>query len=171
MKRPRFWLAMAAVVLVATVVRAQSGPGSNPISGSAQVLNVAGGKIRVVTMATGLFHPWSLAFLPDGRLLVAERNGKLRIINKDGALSPDVVWTSPTPPGQGADALHGLAVHPKFAQNRLVYVSYPKNGPKGNTLAISRGRLQGDKLTEIAEIFVAVAWETSGNLSGHLMFV
>ena len=169
--RPRQWLPVIAVVLLATAVaRAQSGSGSNPVSGSAQVLDVAGGKIRVVTMATGLFHPWSLAFLPDGRLLVAERNGKLRILGKDGVLSPEIVWTSPTPPGQGADALHGLAVHPKFAENKLVYMSYPKNGPKGNTLAVSRGRLEGDKLTELAEIFVADAWETSGNLAGHMMF-
>src|SRR5262249_23306705 len=169
MKHLRFWLpAIALVFLVTTAARAQSG--SNPVSGSVQVLDVAGGKIRVVTMATGLFHPWSLAFLPDRRPLAAERNGKLRIISKDGVLSPDVVWTSLTPPGQNPDALHGLAVHPKFAENKLVYMSYPKNGPKGNTLAVSRGHLQGDKLTEIAEIFVADAWETSGNLAGHMMF-
>jgi aldose sugar dehydrogenase len=164
-------LALVVVVVVTAHVRAQSG--SNPISGSAQVLDIPGGKIRVVTVATGLFHPWSLAFLPDGRLLVAERDGRLRIISKDGAMSPEVVWTSPTPAGQGPgnnDALHGLAVHPKFAENKLVYMSYPKNGPKGNTLAISRGHLQGDKLTELAEIFVADAWETSGNLAGHMMF-
>ena len=136
---------------------------------AAQVLDVPGGKVRVVTVASGLFHPWSLAFLPDGGVLVAERDGNLRII-RNGVLSPNPVWTSPTPKGQAADSLHGLAVHPKFAENRLVYVSYPKNGPKGNTLAVSRGRLQGDKLTELAEIFVADAWETSGNLAGHMTF-
>ena len=137
-----------------------------------QVLDVPGGKIRIVTLATGLFHPWSLALLPDGAVLVAERDGRLRVI-RNGVMAPEPVWTSPTPRGQGPgnnDALHGLAVHPQFAQNRLVYVSYPKHGPKGNTLAISRGRLQGDRLTELAEIFVADAWETSGNLAGHMMF-
>ncbi len=137
---------------------------------NAQILDVpGGGKIRVVTVASGLFHPWSIAFTPDGGVLVAERDGRLRII-RNGVMKADAVWTSPTPPGQGKDALHGLAVHPKFAQNHLVYVSYPKNGPKGNTLAISRGRLENDKLTELAEIFVADAWETSGNLAGHMMF-
>src|SRR6185369_5399865 len=170
MKHLRRYIVAAVVVLVAAGVHAQSGSGSSPISGSAQVVDIPGGKLRVVTVATGLFHPWSLGFLPDGRLLVAERDGKLRIIGKDGVMSPDVVWTSPTPSGQGRDALHGLAVHPKFAQNQLVYMSYPKNGPKGNTLAISRGHLQGGKLTELAEIFVADAWETSGNLAGHMMF-
>jgi glucose/arabinose dehydrogenase len=138
-------------------------------AGASQILDVPGGKIRVVTVAAGLFHPWSLAFLPDGSVLVAERDGKLRII-RNGVLAPEPVWTSPTPRGQAADSLHGLAVHPLFAQNRLVYVSYPKNGPKGNTLAISRGRLQGSTLTEVADIFVADAWETSGNLAGHMMF-
>ncbi len=157
-------LALASFVAGAAVY-AQSTSSTS----ATQILDVPGGKIRVVTVASGLFHPWSLAFTPDGAVLVAERNGKLRVI-RNGVLAPNPVWTSPTPPGQGGDALHGLAVHPKFAENRLVYVSYPKNGPKGNTLAISRGRLQGDKLTEIAEIFVADAWETSGNLAGHMMF-
>src|SRR5512144_2841598 len=93
---------------------------------SPQVLDVQGGKIRVVPVASGLVHPFSLAFLPDGRtLLVTEKNGRLRMI-RDGILEPDPVWTSPTPPGQGGDALHFVAVHPQFAQNRLVYVSYPK---------------------------------------------
>jgi glucose/arabinose dehydrogenase len=160
MKLHRCGLAVVAVLLCSGVTtRAQQ----------SQVLDVPGGKIRVVTLATGLFHPWSLAFLPDGAVLVAERDGRLRII-RDGVLAPEPVWTSPTPRGQAADALHGLAVHPQFAQNRLVYVSYPKNGPKGNTLAVSRGHLQGDKLTEVAEIFVADAWETSGNLAGHMKF-
>jgi glucose/arabinose dehydrogenase len=66
----------------------------------------------------------------------------LRMI-RDGMLLPDNVWTSPTPAGQGGDALHGVAIHPQFAQNNLVYMSYPKQGPQGTTLAISRGRPQG----------------------------
>ena len=79
------YMLMAVALLTTIIVRAQSG--SNPISGSAQVLDVPGGKIRVVTVATGLFHPWSLAFLPDGRLLVAERDGRLRIIGRRRALA------------------------------------------------------------------------------------
>jgi aldose sugar dehydrogenase len=160
-------LAIATLLLSTVVSHAQRSSG--PSSENAQVLDVAGGgKIRVVTVATELFHPWSLAFLPDGALLVAERDGKLRII-RNGVLTPEPAWISPTRRGQVADA-HGLAVHPQFAQNRLVYVSYPKNGPKGITLAVSRGRLQGDKLTAVTEIFVADAWETSGNLGGHMLF-
>jgi len=137
---------------------------------SPQTLDVQGGKIRVVTIATGLFHPWSLAFLPDGRtILVTERNGRLRMI-RDGTLLPDPVWTSPTDPGQGSDALHFVAIHPRFAQNRLVYVSYPKRGERGITLAVARGRLSENTMEDVKEIFVADAWETGGNLAGRIYF-
>jgi len=165
---PRLFVsAFAALLVVVPAVHAQQ-PAA-PLAGSAQVLDVQGGKIRVVTVATGLNHPWSLAFLPDGRLLVTERNGRLRLI-RDNALDPAIVWTSPTPPGQTGDGLHAVAVHPNFAQNAFVYVSYPKNGPRGNTLAVGRGRLTGSTLTEFTEIFVADAWESSGNLAGHMLF-
>jgi len=167
MKRHLRSLAVVVVLLCSVVATARAQQGSQGPQG--RVLDVPGGKIRVVTLATDLFHPWSLAVLSDGAVLVAERDGKLRII-RNGVIAPEPVWTSPTPPGQGRDALHGLAVHPDFARNHLVYVSYPKAGPKGTTLAISRGRLEGDKLTELAEIFVADAWETGGNLAGHMKF-
>ena len=118
-------------------------------------------RIRVVTIASGLVHPWSIAFLPDGRtMLVAERAGRLRII-RDGVLDPAPVWDAPAQPappaarapaapaGQAAatggtpslDRLHAVAVHPRFAQNHWVYLSHPKSGDRGNTLAVSRGRL------------------------------
>jgi glucose/arabinose dehydrogenase len=136
---------------------------------AARVLDVSGGQIRVVTVATDLYHPWSVAFLPDGGILVTERDGRLRLI-RDGKLLPEPVWTSPTPRGENSDTLHFVAVHPKFAENGLVYVSYPKNGPRGNTLAVARGHLKGGTLGEVQEIFVADAWETSGNIAGRIMF-
>jgi aldose sugar dehydrogenase len=127
-------------------------------------------RIRVVTVATGLVHPWSIAFLPDGRtMLVAEQAGRLRII-RDGVLDPQPIWEAPAPPKPGNDNLHAVAVHPQFAQNRLVYVSYPKWSDRGNTLAVARGRLEGAKLVDVREIFVADAWETSGNLAGRMLF-
>lgn len=135
-----------------------------------QVLDVQGGKIRVVTVATGLIHPFSMAFLPGGRsLLVTEKNGRLRMV-QDGVLDPNPVWTSPTPAAADGDALHFVAVHPQFARNSFVYVSYPKLGERGSTLAIARGRLENGKLTGVQEIFVADAWETGGNLAGRIFF-
>jgi aldose sugar dehydrogenase len=140
-----------------------------PSHAQPQVLDVQGGKIRVVAVATGLFHPWSLAF-PDARtILVTERNGRLRMI-RDGVLAPEPVWTSPSATAEGADALHFIVLHPKFAQNQLVYVSYPKRGDRGITLAVARGRFSNGKLTDVQEIFVADAWETGGNLAGRVYF-
>jgi len=136
---------------------------------SPRVLDVQGGKIRVITVATGLSHPWSLAFVDARTILVAEKNGKLRMI-RDGLLLPDVVWTSPTPAGAGGDALHSIAIHPQFAQNNLVYLSYPKQGERGSTLAVARGRLKNTTLEGVQEIFVADAWETGGNLAGRILF-
>ena len=145
--------------------RAQEAPTIN----GPQILDAKDGKIRVVPVATGLFHPWSLAFADARTLLVTERNGRLRII-RDGVLLPEPAWTSPTPPGEGGDTLHFVAIHPKFAQNQLVYVSYPKRDGERVTLAVARGRLSGAKLTDIQEIFVADAWETGGNLAGRVFF-
>jgi aldose sugar dehydrogenase len=158
--------AVAASLTVGTAVNTAQEAAAVPAS---RILDVAGGQIRVVTVATGLFHPWSLAFLPDGSLLVAERDGRLRMIRND-RLMPETVWTSPTPPGQTQDSLHSVVVHPRFADNGLVYVSYPKLGPRGNTLAIARGHLKGATLSEVKEIFEADAWETSGNLAGRMLF-
>ena len=128
-------------------------------------------RIRVVTVATGLVHPWSIAFLPDGRtMLVAERAGRLRIV-RDGVLDPQAAWVAePVPEAKEGDLLHSVAVHPQFAQNRFVYLSYPKWGERGNTMALARGRLDGKTLTDVREIFVAEAWETSGNLAGRMLF-
>jgi aldose sugar dehydrogenase len=101
-------------------------------------------------------------------MLVTERPGRLRII-RNGTLLPQPAWEAPAPPA-GTDALHFVAVHPDFATNRFVYVSYPKHEARGNTLAVARGTFDGTKLTAVRDIFVADAWETSGNLAGRLFF-
>lgn len=161
-----------SIVGVALVSVALGGPAGGQQTGDTEtgpwVLDVQGGRIRVVSVATGLSHPWSLAFLPDGDLLIAEQNGNLRIV-RDGRLEAEPVWTSPTAP-EHADALKSVAVHPQFADNGLVYMAYPKHGEHGNTLAVARGRLGGSKLDGVEEIFVADAWETSGNLGGRMLF-
>ena len=115
---PTAFAALSVAIALTVSGRAQQ-PATAPSDASPQVLDAQGGRIRVVTVATGLFHPWSFAFLPDGSMLVAERNGRLRVI-RNGTLAPDPVWTSFTPAGQGGDALHSVAVHPQFATNNLV---------------------------------------------------
>ena len=163
----------AVLVLIASVMLAevhhaqQATPPQDP--GAVRVFDVSGNqKIRVVPIATGLVHPYSLAFLPDGHsLLVAEQNGKMRII-RDGVLDPKPVWTASA--GSATDALHFIAVHPQFTQNHMVYFSYPKRSDRGVTLGVARGHLEGATLTEVNDVFVADAWETGGNLAGRIMF-
>jgi glucose/arabinose dehydrogenase len=132
------------------------------------VIDVQGGQVHLVTVAAGLVHPWSLAFLPEQRsLLVAERSGAIRIIRND-ALDPNPVWSAAGTSDGGE--LKWLALHPRFADNRLVYLSYPKKGELGTTLAVARGRFDGRTLSGVTEIFVADAWETGGNMGGKILF-
>jgi glucose/arabinose dehydrogenase len=137
---------------------------------AAQVIDVRGGQIRVVTVAAGLVHPWSIALLPDGRrMLVAERPGRLRVI-RDGVLDPNPVWTTEGGSGDSNDRLKWVALHPRFSENQRVYVSYPVTEDGRTTLAVARGSFDGARLVDVEEIFRADAWETGGNLGGKLAF-
>jgi glucose/arabinose dehydrogenase len=152
------------------VMYAQTGPVQFP-SANPMEFGAGRARFRVVPVATGLVHPWSLAFLPDGRMLVAEQAGRLRII-RNGILEPEAVWTAPGITPMSSDLLHAVDVHPKFAENHLVYISYPKAGPRGFTLAVARGKLEGATLTNVTEIFLADAWDSSAGLgmAGRIMF-
>jgi glucose/arabinose dehydrogenase len=135
-----------------------------------------GQRIRVVTVATGLVHPYSLAFSDARTILVAERAGQLRVI-RDGVLQPAAAWTAPGPPASrppavnGPDGLHFIALHPRFATNRLVYLSYSKWDDRGTTVAIGRGTLTGDTLTDVREIFAADASDGTGANPGRIFFL
>jgi aldose sugar dehydrogenase len=121
-----------------------------------------GQRIRVSAVARGLTYPWSLAFLPDGTMLVTERTGKLRVI-RNGVLDPQPVAGVPASRYAGKSgepgAVHGLmdiALHPRFTENRWVYFTYtkPLEGTD-STQALARGRWDGKALTEVRDIFVA----------------
>jgi glucose/arabinose dehydrogenase len=141
---------------------------AQPAATASDVVEIQGGQIRAVTVASGLMHPWSIALLPDDRsMLVAERNGRVRLIQND-ALVAEPVWSA-----EGVAAgneLKWLALHPRFESNRLVYLSYPKAGERGTTLAVARGRFDGRRISGVEEIFVADAWEMGGNLGGKILF-
>ncbi len=103
--------------------------------------------LRVVTVAEGLRNPWSIAFLPNGDMLVTERGGSLRIV-RDGRLLADSVPGVPAVCSTGQGGLHEVLPHPRFESNQLLYLSYAKSGddPSQGTTAISRGRLVDDRL-------------------------
>lgn len=112
---------------------------------------------RVDTVVAGLEHPWSVAFLPDGGMLVTERPGRLRVV-RDGRLEPEPVAGVPAVHARGQGGLLDVLLHPEHASNRLVYLSYSKPGPQGATTAVIRGRLEGSRITDVEEILEARAW-------------
>jgi len=117
---------------------------------SAQTLS--GTDIKTVTVARGLSNPWGLAFLPDGRMLVTERPGRLRIVTPDGRLS-DPLNGLPPVDFKGQCGLLDVAVDPKFAENRWIYWTYAEPGEGGNGVAVARARLQDRHLAEVKVIF------------------
>lgn len=116
-------------------------------------------KIRVVVVTKGLSHPWSLAFLPDGAMLVTERAGRLRMI-RDGVLDPRPLAGMPRVYAFRNAGLFDIALHPKFAENKLVYFTYSKPGENGQqATTLARGRLDGSALTDVRDLFVG-EWTT-----------
>src|SRR3954470_11459253 len=105
-----------------------------------QRLKTEKAEIVVETVTRGLDHPWGLTFLPDGRMLVTERPGRLRIVSADGKLSPALKGV-PRGYAQGQGGLLDLALAPDFARNRLVYLTYAEPREGGAATAAGRGRL------------------------------
>ena len=125
-------------------------------------------RFEVVTVAQGLEHPWSLAFLPDGTLLVTERPGRLRVIN-EGQLRPQAVTGLPgniAAVGQGG--LLDVALHPAFASNRLLYFSYAGHGEGGIGTEVARARLSpaASRLENLEVIFRALPKSRGGRHFG-----
>ncbi len=110
------------------------------------------GQLRVTTVASGLAFPWSLAFLPDGRMLVTERPGRLRIVSVDGTLS-DPVKGVPDVHYHGQGGLLDVALDPQFADNGMLYLSYAEKLRGGAGTAVSSARLEGDELKDVELLF------------------
>jgi len=126
---------------------------------------------RVATVATGLDHPWSVAFLPDGRALVTERAGRLRVI-ADGRLTPKPIAGVPPVYVEGQGGLFDVTPHPRFAENRLLYLSYAAGTPGANVTRIARARLDGDRLTDLAVIYAtAPTKDTPVHYGGRLAWL
>jgi glucose/arabinose dehydrogenase len=107
---------------------------------------------KLVGVARGLANPWAVAFLPDGRFLVSERAGRLRIVERDGRLGVAVAGLPPVDAG-GQCGLLDVVLDPKFAENSFVYWSYAEGGEGGNSTAVARGRLRGNRLDDVQVIF------------------
>ena len=114
-----------------------------------------GQDIRVVVLARGLNHAWSMAFLPGGDMLITEREGRVRLY-RDGRLDPEPVEGVPEIRVAGLSGLMDIALHPRFSENNLVYLTYTKPlDDDGVVLTLARGRWNGNALAGVEEIFVA----------------
>jgi len=136
------------------------------------------GRIKVSMLARGIDHPWGMEFLPSGDILVAERDGDLKVI-RDGNVDPTPVSGTPEVAEASSGGLMDLRLHPDFQSNRLLYFTYVKGAepPAGAdyyaTTVLARGRLNEDAtaLLNVEDVFVADAWDTApGGHGSRLLF-
>ncbi|MBL7856638.1 MAG: PQQ-dependent sugar dehydrogenase [Cyclobacteriaceae bacterium] len=118
-------------------------------------------KFGIDTITDKLEFPWGMAFLPDGRILVTERGGNIRIV-KDGKLLEEKVQGVPAVFVEGQGGLMDIQLHPEYAKNGWIYFSYAKPGEGGGGTTIARAKLEGNTLTALEELFSAQPFSTSG---------
>lgn len=144
MFRPSRLISLSAVTVLST---------SCVVSGQdKRTYPTSAGELRLTTVARGLDHPWGMAFLPDGRMLVTERPGRMRIVSPDGKLSAPLEGV-PKVHARGQGGLLGVALDPAFERNRLIYFSYAELGDGGAGTAVARARLGEVRLENVSVIF------------------
>lgn len=140
----------------------QGGPGAFPrvptlpFPDAPQDVETVGAKVRVVPFFRGLANPWSIAFLPNGDMLITEKPGRLRIA-RNGTLEPQPIAGVPEVWAVGQGGLLEVLPHPEFSQNQFLYLTYSKPcaAEKSATTALARGKFDGKALTEVRDLFVA----------------
>ena len=161
LRRPVFALALALVGVSTSAQRRDGVPALPPPDGPVVLHTAEVPRIRVVPLATGLSHPWGMAFRGNGDILVTERDkGTLRVIRNGQLLERDIPGVPEVFTGVELAGLMDVAVHPD--DDRIVYLTYSqakeRDGRRGATVALARGRLEGGALTEVRDIFVADGW-------------
>jgi glucose/arabinose dehydrogenase len=135
------------------------------------VINSEKHTFRVVTLLKGLEYPWSVAFLPDGRMLVTERAGRLRLVGQDLRLDPKPIAGLPDVIATGQGGLFDVVLHPEHAQNGWIYWAYNAPGAGGWGTALARGKLQGSRMTEVQVLFsMKPKTRSSQHFGGRIVF-
>ena len=136
---------------------------AGPVAARDLIVRTEAGSVKLTEVASGLQNPWSLAFLPDGRMLVTERPGRLRIVGRDGSVSAPIAGV-PEVHARGQGGLLDVAVSPNFADDKLIVFSYAEPTAGGARTAVARARLDADglRLEEVRRIF-AQNEDPSGN--------
>jgi glucose/arabinose dehydrogenase len=161
-RRYRHW-ALALTVLMVSV----SAVGKDPVSVALSEKQA----FRVVTLVAGLENPWSMAFLPDGRMLVTERDGRMRLVSQDFKLDPQPVEGLPEVVARGQGGLFDVVLHPDYPNNGWIYWSYNAPGAGGWGTAMARGKLQGKRMTEVQVLFSMLPkTRTAQHFGGRIVF-
>ncbi|QOC21116.1 PQQ-dependent sugar dehydrogenase [Wenzhouxiangella sp. AB-CW3] len=135
------------------------------LSASTESISTEYQGFELTTVAEGLEHPWSIAFLPDGDMLVTERPGRLNRIDADG--NTTVIEGTPEVVARGQGGLLEVVLHPAFEDNGTIYLTYSKGGDGEDTAtALARGRLDGDRLHDVEDIFVQNRYSQPGRHYG-----
>jgi glucose/arabinose dehydrogenase len=175
----RAGLIVALIVASVGITLAQGRGGGPPLAipraafgdGPWTIEAAEGVKIRVSVVTKGLVNPWSFAWLPDGSMLITERPGRLRLL-KNGVLDPTPISGVPAVKAQRLSGLMDVALHPKFAENHFVYLTYNKGREDGMLATVlARGRLEGNALKDVKDIFVAEPWwDGAGGSASRIVF-
>jgi glucose/arabinose dehydrogenase len=135
------------------------------------VINSEKHTFRVVTLLKGLEYPWSVAFLPDGRMLVTERVGRLRLVGQDLRMDPKPIAGLPDVAATGQGGLFDVVLHLEHAQNGWIYWAYNAPGAGGWGTALARGKLQGSRMTEVQVLFsMKPKTRSSQHFGGRIVF-
>jgi Glucose/sorbosone dehydrogenases len=136
---------------------------AGPVAARDLIVRTEAGSVKLTEVASGLQNPWSLAFLPDGRMLVTERPGQMRIVGSDGSVSAPIAGV-PEVHARGQGGLLDVAVSPNFADDKLIVFSYAEPTAGGARTAVARARLdaEGLQLEDVRRIF-AQNEDPSGN--------
>jgi glucose/arabinose dehydrogenase len=167
---------VARSLLLAAIVACGPAGGQTQAQGTGQAARSptpdgTPGVVRAEVIARGLEHPWALALLPDGRFLVTERPGRLRIVSADGVLSEPLAGV-PAVAANGQGGLLDVTLHPQFVDNRLVYISFAEPGEAGAaSTAVARGRLGEAGLEDVQVIYRQVPKvQSRGHYGSRLVF-
>ena len=152
----------SAVLLAASIF---AGVAATPCTARADVFESEEHAFRVVTVTAGLDHPWGLAFLPDGRMLVTERPGRLRTVTAS-RLDPEPVAGIPRVHASGQGGLLDVALHPDFRENGWVYLSYAAGHWGRAGTEVARGRLRDHRLEDVEVLFRALPKSSGGRHFG-----
>lgn len=121
--------------------------------------------VRQTTLIEGLERPWSMAWLPDGTLLITEKAGRLRLV-RDGVLEPTPIAGVPEVMSSGQGGLMEIAIHPRFAENRLVYLTYSHGTENANRTRLARATFDGNALRNLQVIFEVSQVKSGGQHFG-----